>query len=145
MFLRAAESRQQQHRQFIEPAIPDVAVTVAVMPEIGHELATVNVVSHQGAQQGELDVQPHLIPEHHPAVVIQHPESEYQREHRTWCRDAVKQFALHDLEAVYRRLVFAHRVIHEQPRQIEKAGEPGHHADEMPCLQPHCSSTLERE
>ena len=45
---------QQQHRQFVEPAIPDVAVTVAVMFEIGHELATINMVSHQGASRASL-------------------------------------------------------------------------------------------
>ena len=45
--------------------------------------------------------------------------------------DAVKQLALHDLEALAAGVVVGHGVIDEQARQVEQAGEPGHHEDDV--------------
>lgn len=52
------DGEQKHHRDFIDPAVEDVAVDVAVVLEIHQPLAAPGVVGHQQHQQGEFQVQP---------------------------------------------------------------------------------------
>jgi hypothetical protein len=86
----------------------------------------------QREHEHQLDVQPNAgkpLPEPEP-----HPEDggeHYARHH-----DAEVQPALHDLEAFQAERIFRHGVIDEKARQLEKAGVPGHHEDDVERLDP---------
>ena len=122
------DADQDQHRQLVEPAVPDVAVPVALMPEIQHQLAAPEVVGDQRRDQRELGVQPDARAAE-PAEP--EPQAEADREHAARRRDAPEELALHDLEALDRRPVLRLRVIDEQARQVEQTREPGHHEHDV--------------
>src|SRR5690606_22415369 len=64
------------------------------------------------------------------------PRPEPDGEHRARRHDAVVELALHHLEALDARRVARHRVVDEQARQVEQAGEPGHHEDDVEGFDP---------
>ncbi len=67
-----------QHRQrgnLVDPAIEDVAMTVAVMAKVQHQFAEPNVMRHQNRDQDELGIeQPPEIPypshSHRPNTIV---------------------------------------------------------------------------
>ena len=133
------DSKQQNDRDLIKPAIPDMRVPVSVVFEIKEQFAAVNVVDNQGQYTGQFELQPESAGIGFRAEGKQGPEAEYQRENRAGSHDAKKQFALHDLEAIDGDLIGTHGMIDKQPGQIEQTGKPGHHEDNMQCLDPEHS------
>src|SRR5687768_14136577 len=64
------------------------------------------------------------------------PDAEHDGEYSARRHDSPEQLALHHLEALEGDAVLRLRVVDEKPRQIEQAGEPGHHEDEVQRLDP---------
>ncbi|MNV86716.1 hypothetical protein D3C71_1807690 [compost metagenome] len=93
------------------------------------------VVADQQGHQGQLGVQPAAGGEQ-AGVEHQHPDAEHQGGDHRGAHDAAVQLALHDAEALAADGVFAHRVVDEQARQVEQAGEPADHADDMQRFDP---------
>jgi len=122
---------QQQHRDLVEPAEPDVGFPVPVVGKILEELAAVEVVREGEGDDGELRVQPGS-----GNAVAPQPGAEDEGQHGPGGHDAPVELALHDFEALAARRVLGHRVIDEQARQVEQAGKPGDHEDDMQRLDP---------
>ena len=123
---------QDQHRELVEPAVPDVAVAVVVVFEVCDQFAAVNMVGDECRDEGELGVQPAAA----DAVAEPEPGAEDNCQYRARGHDAVEELALHDLEALAADAVVAHGVVHEQAREIEQPGEPGDHENNVQRLEP---------
>ena len=93
------------------------------------------VVNEQQGDQPQFDLHP-PPGEEVVQIVEQQPEAEQQRRRGRGRGDTPEQFAFHHDEAVAADRVLAHGVIDEEPRQIEQAGEPAHHGDDVEGLQP---------
>ncbi|MDT4871341.1 hypothetical protein FQZ97_1064640 [compost metagenome] len=92
------------------------------------------VVADQQDHQGQLGVHPALgqpggIEDEHPDAEDQ--GGEHRRQH-----DAAVELALHHAEAFAAGLVLAHRVVDEESRQVEQAGEPADHGDDVHGFEP---------
>ena len=110
-----------------------MAAGVFITFKIDQQFATVNMVNNQYRNQAQLNAEPHL------AGVIaddHHGDAEYHGQYQAGGHDAVKQFALHDLEAIQTGLVDGHSVINKQTWQVKQAGEPGHHENDVQGLKP---------
>ncbi|MNC39139.1 hypothetical protein D3C75_877820 [compost metagenome] len=98
-------------------------------------LGTAHVmVAGQQDDQGELGMQPPLA---QPAGgEVQHPGAKHVGGDHRRVHDAAVQLALHGHEAFLADAVLALGVVDEQPRQVEQAGEPADHADDMQRFDP---------
>ena len=56
-----------------------------------------------------------------------------------------RQFPFHDAKTLAADLIVAHRVIDEQAGQIEQAGEPGHHENQVQGLEPEHNSSIKQD
>ena len=52
---------QDQGRKLIEPAVKNMSVPVAVMPEIGQQFPAVDMESDENRDQHQLDVEPQPV------------------------------------------------------------------------------------
>src|SRR4051812_27582330 len=100
-----------------------MAMAVAIMPEIAHQLAAVNVEDDQQTDQGHFYMEPAAA----DSILQPKPHTESNRQQRTRGHDAEEKFAFHDLETLAADRVIAHCVINEQARQVEQPGEPVDH------------------
>src|SRR5690606_24059553 len=106
---------QDQHRNFVEPAVINMAAPVAIMLEVSQQFATIQVISDQHQHQCQLGMQPaarNTIPQ-------PEPQAEDHGQHRARRHDAIVELTLHNLETLDTRLVFTHRMIDKQTRQIK--------------------------
>src|SRR5205814_2974037 len=126
-------SEQDQHREFVEPAEPDVALRVTVRREIAQQHAAPQVVGREQRAERHLDVQP-ARGAAEPAEPQPDPKDE--GEHAARGHDAPIELALHELEALARGRVLGHGVVDEESRQVKQSREPGHHEDDVEGLDP---------
>ena len=121
------DGNQYEYRKLVQPAIEQVRTPVAVVLEVGQQLAAIDVIGDQNHHQRQFGVQPTA----RDAVTQPQPQAEHHGEQPTRCHDAVEEFSLHDLETLDAHLVFGHGVVDKQPRQVEQASEPGNHEDDV--------------
>src|SRR5262245_4979657 len=133
---------EDEDREFVEPAEPDVAPGVALGGEGLHQAPAPQVIADEDRDQRELGVEPAAERALEPAEP--EPDAEGDGEHRARRHDSPEKLALHHLEALDGNPVLAHRVVDEEPRQVEEARGPGHHENEVQRLYPEHWATIVR-
>src|SRR5882672_216024 len=122
---------EQDHRNLVEPSVPDMGLRVPIDGKIAQKLAAVQVVRDGERDHHELGDQPRAR-----EAVAHQPAAEDDRQYRPGRHDASVELALHDLEAFPARGIVGHGVVDEQPRQVEQPGEPGDRENDVQRLDP---------
>src|SRR6266567_1131337 len=134
--------QDRKRRNFVDPAVVDMAVAVAIVLEVLHQLAQPEMVCDEDRDQCELRVQPSAG----NAVSKPQPRAGNDRQHRARRHDAVVELALHHLEAFDTDWIASQRVIDEEPRQVEQSRIPRDHEDDVQRLDPeHRRGSLARQ
>src|SRR5215831_11527224 len=124
-------SGEENHRNLVEPAVPDVGFRVRVPCKISQKLPAPHVVGKGESDDCELRVQPGAR-----EAEAHHPDAEHDGKKRARGHDAPVELALHHLEALAARCILGHRVIDEQARQVEQPRKPGDDENDVQRLDP---------
>src|SRR3954470_18678174 len=124
---------ENQHRKFVEPAEPDVALAVTPRSEIAQQHPAPEVVAREQGAERHFYVQP-TARSSEPAEP--EPNAKDERQDAARGHDAPIELALHQLEALAGHRIVRQGVIHEQPRQVEQAREPRDHENDVQRLDP---------
>src|SRR5579871_3048133 len=145
-FARALSSERLEHHQKHDAdheegryLIDDPEKLLGIRPLIGGKgldpAGEKPVHRRQGQDQSKLGIEPVLRPK--PALVQGQAETEEPRREHGRVDDRPQQPALHDLEGLrLHRARLGHKVVHEQARQIEHAGHPGDHRNDVEGFDP---------